>query len=533
MNEKNGSEELQGLGEANIEFDEKGGLLLDSIPDNVVIVNQAGDIQFVNRPPPGVKSKVDVVGESILKYILPDYHDEVREAIQRVFHTGEPDFLEIKGPGFTESPAWYEVHLGAMIRNAQVVAVVMIARDATQRRAVEDNLKRSEIRYRHLANSLSDIFFAVDRDLKCTFWNKASETLTGIPSESAIGKSLEDLLPMGGTESSSIYVEVLKTGKSQIFEQEYSIGDKSYFFEVSVYPSVDGISVFAKDCSERKKIQHELKRHQDKLEVMVKERTARLKAINKALELQIARRKRVEEHLRSSRSSLRALLGSVESVREQERIAIARELHDELGAMLTALKMNVNLMCGQSITTRDESLNLQKTLNQQIDKAIDEIRKISKELRPLILDELGLAAAIEWQAKEFVKRSGIPCIVKILPEDLWVDSKYATVFFRIFQELLTNISRHAEATKVEVYLEKKPGKISLIIKDNGIGITKREISDPNSIGLLGVRERVHALRGEVFIQGKKNKGTCVEVNIPFEESPNLGGEKNDQGSSGR
>lgn len=390
------------------------------------------------------------------------------------------------------------------------------ALDVGQRKEAEEALKKSEVRYRHLANSIGDIFFALDRDLRFTFWNWASERLTGISTREALGMSLFEIFPVvRGDNVHRLYKEVLETGKPQSFDDEYTFNDQKYFFEICLYPSSDGISVFARDCTDKNKMRSELKKHQDKLEVLVGERTARLKAINKRLELEIIKRKQVEKNLRGSRSSLRALLESNESVREDERRAIARELHDELGAMLTALKMNVNLLPNQLEDAQKEIAAFKENLNQHLDNAIEEVRRISKELRPPMLDELGLAAAIRMQTREFHKRSGIACNLDIIPEDIVLDPKYSTVFFRVYQELLTNIARHAQATEIWVNLKKEPYRITLAVVDNGVGIPQKKVVDPNSIGLIGMQERVHLVKGKVIIRGKKNIGTKVIVSVPI------------------
>ena len=390
------------------------------------------------------------------------------------------------------------------------------AHDVGQRKEAEEALKKSEVRYRHLANSIGDIFFALDRDLKFTFWNWASERLTGISAREALGMSLFEIFPVvRGDAVHRLYKEVLETGKPQTFDDEYTFNDQKYFFEICLYPSSDGLSVFARDCTDKNKMQSELKKHQDKLEVLVGERTARLKAINKRLELEIIKRKQVEKNLRGSRSSLRALLESIESVREDERRAIARELHDELGAMLTALKMNVNLLSNQPEDAHNEIVSFKENLNTHLDNAIEEVRRISKELRPPMLDELGLAAAIRMQTREFHKRSGIACNLEIIPEDIVLDPKYSTVFFRVYQELLTNIARHAQATEIWVSLKKEPYRITLAVVDNGVGIPQKKVVDPNSIGLIGMHERVHLVKGKVIIRGKKNIGTKVIVSVPI------------------
>jgi len=145
------------------------------------------------------------------------------------------------------------------------------------------------------------------------------------------------------------------------------------------------------------------------------------------------------------------------------------------------------------------------------------VQRISTELRPGLLDDLGLVAAIEWQTEEFQSRTGITCKLTIDPEDIVIDEKRSTTLFRILQESLTNISRHAGATRVTVSLKEKDGQIALRVRDNGKGITKEQLSSNRSFGIIGIRERVHHLRGKVRISGSPGKGTTAMVRMPIKD----------------
>jgi len=153
-------------------------------------------------------------------------------------------------------------------------------------------------------------------------------------------------------------------------------------------------------------------------------------------------------------------------------------------------------------------------MSKLIDMTVQSVQRISSELRPGLLDDLGLSAAIEWQASEFRSRTNIQCDIMSDPEDIILDKATSTAIFRIFQETLTNIARHANATRVEVKLKKKSDTVELIVHDNGKGITKKEISDSRSFGLIGMQERAHSLWGYLTIRGARNEGTKVEVFIP-------------------
>jgi len=225
-------------------------------------------------------------------------------------------------------------------------------------------------------------------------------------------------------------------------------------------------------------------------------------------------RHKMEEELRSSRQQLRDLAAHLQSVREEERAGIARELHDEMGQALTALKMDLSWL--NKRLARDDSSLVEKvkSMTKLADTAIRRVKRLSTELRPGILDDLGLTAAIEWQVEEFEQRTGIECDVSV-DEVIILEQDCSTAIFRIFQEALTNIARHAKATKVIGSLKEEDGKLVLEVRDNGKGITEKQICDAKSFGIMGMQERVYLWGGEVKISGIREEGTTVRVSIPL------------------
>jgi len=237
--------------------------------------------------------------------------------------------------------------------------------------------------------------------------------------------------------------------------------------------------------------------------------------MNRMLSAELAERALTEQRLRTSEESLRALAAHLQSVREEERIHIAREIHDELGQALTGLKFDL-----ASFAKHFESdapavrADKQLVLATAIDRIINSVRRIASGLRPEVLDEIGLAAAVEWQGREFQRRTGIRCSVKISSPFADPDKERSTALFRIFQELLTNVARHANATRVNVSLADGDTALALTVEDNGRGIKEHEIEGSRSLGFLGLRERVLAFGGSIEVKGDEGRGTKVSVSIP-------------------
>ncbi|HEY3818531.1 MAG TPA: GAF domain-containing protein [Polyangiaceae bacterium] len=210
---------------------------------------------------------------------------------------------------------------------------------------------------------------------------------------------------------------------------------------------------------------------------------------------------------------LRALSAHVESVREDERTGIAREIHDVLGQALTALKMDVAWLA-RRVTGPEILIEKLQVMSQTTDEIIQQVRRISTELRPGVLDDLGLLAAIEWQAQEFEERTGTLCKVESNVGDVLLPRDVSTALFRIFQEALTNVARHAGAAEVGVRLWLEGDDLCLEIRDDGKGITRAEVSNPRSLGLLGIRERARRLGGGGKVAVGPAGGTIVSVRVP-------------------
>jgi signal transduction histidine kinase len=217
---------------------------------------------------------------------------------------------------------------------------------------------------------------------------------------------------------------------------------------------------------------------------------------------------------RAAQERLRDLAGYLETARERERTHIAREIHDEFGQALTALKMDLAWLSRHLPATSSPLLDKAEAMSELIDATIQMVRRIATDLRPGILDHLGLVAAIEWQAQEVASRAGFACELSLEDLELDLDPDLATAVFRIFQETLTNVARHAEATAIRVVFRARRDELMLLVKDNGRGMTEGQHTAPQSLGLLGTQERARSWGGEVMYESAPGQGTTVTVRVP-------------------
>ncbi|HSP89021.1 MAG TPA: PAS domain S-box protein [Ignavibacteriaceae bacterium] len=237
------------------------------------------------------------------------------------------------------------------------------------------------------------------------------------------------------------------------------------------------------------------------------------------LSIDVTDKKKAEDELKNSREQLRELAGHLQNIREEERSAIAREIHDELGQVLTSLKMNLTFI--DKKITSEEELNAPALHNEisemksVIDNSVKRIRKIITELRPEMLDQLGLISALEWQANEFKAKSGIECSLENYFGETTVNKNISIAVYRIFQEALTNVIRHSKATKVDIKIGRANNHLELEICDNGIGFDQKK-NKSKTFGVLGMRERAIILGGDFNVENIKPSGTRISVNIPLE-----------------
>jgi len=225
----------------------------------------------------------------------------------------------------------------------------------------------------------------------------------------------------------------------------------------------------------------------------------------------VTERKHAEEALQASREELREFAVATNTVREQEKSRIARELHDELGQSLTALKIDLAWIRERLKADREASVKV-ASMQGLLDSTLAAARRISADLRPLMLDDLGLVAACEWLVQSFRTRTGKACSFE-LHGNLDLADPHATAIFRVLQESLTNIARHAEASRVEVALARAGGRITLTVKDDGVGFDATGPGKPNSYGMVGMRERAYLLGGSASVQSAPGLGTTVRLEL--------------------
>ena len=237
--------------------------------------------------------------------------------------------------------------------------------------------------------------------------------------------------------------------------------------------------------------------------------------------IDITEKKQAEEQLKKSREQLRKLSIHLQTVREEEQKRIARKIHDEIGQMLVGLQMNLSWLSEQIAPENTVLMEKINYLKERTEESIDVVEKIASELRPRMLDVLGLKEAILWHLQELKETRGIRFVYKSVPQSLALSPDYSSVLYRLFQETMANVTRHSNATEVRVYLKKNKNFINFKIEDNGTGITRDQIDDPNSFGIIGMQERIKHLNGKISIKGIPDKGTQIQIKLPLQNPEKL------------
>jgi PAS domain S-box-containing protein len=372
-------------------------------------------------------------------------------------------------------------------------------KEVAEHRHVEATLETSIKKYSSLVENLPDMIYILDSEGYFRFVGGAVKELFGFTAEELTGKHF----------TSIIWPEDL--GKAKWRFNERRIGERSTKgFEVRL-TTKNGEK---KDC-DVKYLPFELYAS-GVYDKPVSARDKKLLATC-GVARDITERKRAENRLKESRQQLRNLSEHLQTAREQERAIVAREIHDDLGQTLTALRLDFHWLKDNLSKEEETLIEKIESMTKLLDMTIQSVRNLYSELRPFVLDDLGLVAAIEWMAQRFQNRTGIECQLTLSPGDMVPNKDDEITVFRIFQEALTNVGLHANATKVKVGLEERAGTLTLSVSDDGKGITEQEICHPESFGLIGVQERAHALGGSLKISGIPGEGTTFTLSITARE----------------
>jgi PAS domain S-box-containing protein len=397
--------------------------------------------------------------------------------------------------------------------------------DITERKKREREMREIDERLRIFVQGVQEYaIFQLNPDGRVVSWNDGAERLKGYRAEEIIGKHFSVFYVAEDVDSGKpgrILGEAVARGQCE--DEGWRIRkDGSRFWANVVVTALrnsegvlQGFVKITRDLTERHDREESLTKAKETLELRVVQRTAVLARVNDELRTEIAERIHIEQQLKSSLGQLRALTARIQSVREEERTSVAREIHDELGQACTAIKMDLALI-GRKLTKRQ--IELKAKVNSTmglVDDTIAALRRIASELRPRTLDDLGLSAALEWQAQEFQNRTGIACRVALPHDSLLLDTERSTAIFRIFQESLTNVARHAQARRVEARLAKEVGQIILEVHDDGIGFDAEQAKERKSLGLVGMQERAVLLDGELRVEGIPGQGTTLTLKIPL------------------
>jgi len=398
--------------------------------------------------------------------------------------------------------------------------------DVTRRETAEAQLRESESRFRAFFEKSTDPFLLLNGNsvISC---NLAAQVMFNYQKkEQIIGATLEGLSPEkqpnGSLSSRKVQTLLAAAFREGNIRTEWTI-QTSDEREIPVEFSMATIAlrgehllfVVLRDITPWKEAQKVLIHAKSDLENRVRDRTADLISVNKQLLKEIKTRKKSEQETRRSREDLRYLSEHLQQIREKDRTYIAREVHDQLGQSLSALTIDLSRLRDR-LPKKNHWLRKQvQEIERQISGTMQSVREICRELRPPVFDDFGLTAAIKWYLREFQKRTGISCSAEIDEEIPDHDKELDLVILRIFQEALTNTLRHAEATRVEVTLKSRSKKLELRIHDNGKGISAEQITNPLSLGILGIHERVRFRGGQSLFTGSPDNGTTMTVSIPI------------------
>jgi PAS domain S-box-containing protein len=479
--------------------EEKWRALVESSGECIVIADQTGVVFFANSS--AQKSAIGLPGRNIFSEFNSRSQESLRTAIDRAFRSMQAEVLDLERKAHGEPPSWYEVRVVPIQHGATASRVILIASDITAKRRAEEAVRESQRFIGRVADASPAILYVYDvASERYVYVNHQVEKILGYTAEAFLsgGKPLADKL-------------VHRDDAGLVLERMRRLADAAD----------DGVVFECLFRMHNAAGQWLWVRTRD---VVFTRATDGRPAQIIGMAEDVTERQRSRQELEHSREQLRALSARLQEAREEERAAISRRVHDELGQALTALNWEISKLKDRpaptSETSQREAADKLNEMSGMVDAMMQTVRKVSSELRPPILDHFGLVAALEWQAKEFQTRYRIICEFIVRGRVTAPNHDISTAVFRIFQEILTNVARHAAATKVRAQLSENASELTLIVSDNGRGITEGQKSQ--SLGILGMRERAHLFGGVVEIVGASGKGTTITVRIPQVSGPASG-----------
>jgi PAS domain S-box-containing protein len=481
--------------EALRQSEEKYRTIIENIEDGLAEIDLKGNFKFFNDAISKIHGypKNELMKLNYLDYMDEENAKKIFAKYNKVFTTGESE-KEVEYEIITKNGSrnYLAVSITPIKDDAgRIIAFRCIVRDRTERRKAEEKSREIEERYKALIDRSLDFIYTIDFEGRFIDANEAALRRFDYKREDISSLNITSFL------DEKQILSVIK-----IMQELTETGTQKELAEIKL-------------------------RHKDGSYVYVESKGSVVMSDGKPVAIQavardITERRQAAEEIRKTQEQMRAFADRLQTVREEERAHIAREVHDELGGSLTGIKIDLSLLKKAAEEIKENSLK-DPLLNQihntmkNIDNTIQTVRKIATELRPGILDDLGILAALEWQLDDFRQRTGINYEWISTQKKIRIDEQGATALFRIFQETLNNVFRHANATEVHVRLRKKSNMYILEVEDNGNGITEDKIDDKKSLGLLGMRERALAVGGRINVKGHLGKGTKVIVEIPVNQ----------------
>jgi PAS domain S-box-containing protein len=450
-------------------------VVFERIADGIVSLDNNWRFTYVNKKAGEFigRRPEELIGKNIWTEFAEGKDRPVYEAYQRAMEDQRPIHFEEYSPTWDR---WFEYRA-----YPSPAGLTVFFQDVTEHKRANLILQESEVSYRELADSIKDIFFALDHDLKCSYWNSAAEKKSRLSREEALGKSLFEIFPPAkGTKVEETCRQVLKTQHPQTTDFYLKGKDRDYVFELTAYPSKQGISVFARDITEKAKLERELA---------------------------------------AQAADLRNLSSRLLHAQEEERKEISRELHDEMGQALTMVSLNFSYIKKTLGTTQKSKVkNKIDESDGLIRKLLEQVHEMTLDLHPHMLDDLGLLPTVKWFAERFSKNLNLAVR---LTENNWsepVETGLALSLFRIIQEALTNAAKHARAKKIRIHLSQDRNNIEALIEDDGCGFDPAQVEQErrkkHGVGFLGMKERAAYLNGKCLMESRPGRGTRIHIILP-------------------